>query len=102
MPSKYEPCGLNQMYSLKYGTVPIVRETGGLADTIVGYGGVHAESSAANGFSFLEYSPCAERDPPPRVRSVPITTGRVEEACRDRHDARLVLGPQCAEVCGVV
>ena len=34
MPSLYEPCGLNQMYSLKYGTVPIVRETGGLADSV--------------------------------------------------------------------
>lgn len=46
MPSKYEPCGLNQLYSLKYGTVPIVRNTGGLADTI----------STSVGFLFESYS----------------------------------------------
>jgi starch synthase len=59
MPSRYEPCGLNQMYSLKYGTVPIVRETGGLADTIAGYGTAPAETTQVNGFSFQEYSPLA-------------------------------------------
>jgi starch synthase len=59
MPSRFEPCGLNQLYSLRYGTVPIVRETGGLADTIVGYGTPRAQTAPANGFSFLEYSPLA-------------------------------------------
>ncbi|MCL4498984.1 MAG: glycogen synthase GlgA [Chloroflexi bacterium] len=50
MPSKFEPCGLNQMISLKYGTVPIVRRTGGLADTIMQCSGESVKD--ANGFSF--------------------------------------------------
>jgi starch synthase len=54
MPSRYEPCGLNQLYSLKYGTIPIVRATGGLADTVVDYDGVNIKS--ATGFSFKIYS----------------------------------------------
>ncbi|MFQ5604172.1 MAG: glycogen synthase GlgA [bacterium] len=53
MPSRYEPCGLNQMYSLNYGTVPIVRKTGGLADTVHDY---HEFYEEGNGFSFQEYS----------------------------------------------
>ena len=52
MPSKYEPCGLNQMYSMKYGTVPVVRKTGGLADTVID---VDA-SLDSTGFVFEEYS----------------------------------------------
>jgi starch synthase len=53
MPSRFEPCGLNQIYSLKYGTVPIVRSTGGLDDTILDY----SESSHGNGFKFVGYTP---------------------------------------------
>ena len=53
MPSKFEPCGLNQIYSLKYGTVPIVRATGGLDDTIENY---DPETGKGNGFKFNEYS----------------------------------------------
>jgi starch synthase len=52
MPSKYEPCGLNQIYSLKYGTIPIVRATGGLDDTIVNYDGA---TGKGNGFKFSHY-----------------------------------------------
>ena len=54
MPSEFEPCGLNQMYSLRYGTVPIVRAVGGLHDTIQPY---TARALNANGFKFSEGSP---------------------------------------------
>jgi len=53
MPSRYEPCGLNQIYSLKYGTVPIVRATGGLDDTIEPW---DAKTGKGTGFKFSEYS----------------------------------------------
>jgi len=53
MPSKYEPCGLNQMYSLKYGTIPIVRATGGLDDTVKNF---NPKTLKGNGIKFLEYS----------------------------------------------
>jgi starch synthase len=52
MPSKHEPCGLNQMYSLVYGTIPIVRETGGLADTVARF---NEKDGTGNGFSFKKY-----------------------------------------------
>lgn len=55
MPSRYEPCGLNQLYSLKYGTVPVVHRTGGLADTIAHPTGENLANRTANGFVFDDY-----------------------------------------------
>lgn len=54
MPSRFEPCGLNQMYSLRYGTVPIVRRTGGLADTVQNY---NEADGSGTGFSFEDLTP---------------------------------------------
>ncbi len=56
MPSRFEPCGLNQIYSLRYGTPPIVRAVGGLDDTIVDF---DAHSETGTGFKFSEYTPAA-------------------------------------------
>jgi starch synthase len=53
MPSRYEPCGLNQIYSLKYGTVPVVRATGGLDDTIENW---DPRTGRGTGFKFSEYT----------------------------------------------
>ena len=56
MPSRYEPCGLSQIYSLKYGTVPVVHATGGLDDTIEEW---NAEAQTGTGFKFYPYEPSA-------------------------------------------
>jgi starch synthase len=53
MPSVYEPCGLNQMYSLRYGTIPVVRRTGGLADTVEPW---DPATGRGNGFVFDHYN----------------------------------------------
>lgn len=54
MPSRYEPCGLNQMYAMRYGTIPIVRRTGGLADTVVEW---RSNDGVGTGFSFEGFEP---------------------------------------------
>jgi starch synthase len=59
MPSQYEPCGLNQMYSMRYGTVPIVRATGGLDDTVQNF---DRHTGTGTGFKFYEYKASALLD----------------------------------------
>jgi starch synthase len=59
MPSRYEPCGLNQIYSLKYGTVPIVRHTGGLADTVIDS---DEDPAGGTGFKFTGYNAAELKD----------------------------------------
>jgi starch synthase len=71
MPSRFEPCGLNQMYSLRYGTVPIVHAVGGLDDTIQPY---TARARRANGFKFRPATPAA-------------LVAAVRQAVRVYHDA---------------
>ncbi|MEW6263722.1 MAG: glycogen/starch synthase [Thermodesulfobacteriota bacterium] len=58
MPSRYEPCGLEQLYAMKYGTIPVVRATGGLDDTVID---VTENPESGTGFKFYEYSPEALR-----------------------------------------
>ena len=59
MPSRYEPCGLNQMYSMAYATVPVVRRTGGLADTVINANQDNIENNTATGFSFDDFASSA-------------------------------------------
>lgn len=59
MPSQYEPCGLNQMYSMRYGTVPLVRGTGGLDDTVQNF---EPQTGNGNGFKFYPYEASALLD----------------------------------------
>ncbi len=95
MPSFYEPSGLNQLYSMHYGTPPVVRATGGLADTVVDATPQALAAGTATGFVFvalpgrrLARRRAARRQPLPRA------VRRLARPGAGRHEGRLVVGPQ--------
>ena len=98
MPSRFEPCGLNQIYSLKYGTVPVVRATGGLDDTIQDY----SQSPNGTGFKFdrLFAGGVADRHAK-GVGGLP-NPGSVEGAGQERDEARLFLASIGSTLCGAL
>ena len=94
MPSLYEPCGLNQMYSLRYGTVPIVRRTGGLADSVQHF---DPATGTGTGVVFNDFDAgglrWAHHD---RARVVQLAE-RLAPAGAERHAAGFLLGRQRGE-----
>ena len=84
MPSLYEPCGLNQMYSMRYGTVPIVRATGGLDDTVQHY---NPADGTGTGFKFGPYDAGALLD---KIREALYFYGRPEHWQKIQHNGMLV------------
>ena len=94
MPSRYEPCGLGQLISLRYGAVPLVRRTGGLADTVQ-----DADASLSSGTGFVfEAATADELEPRRSVRSRRSTIRRLARAAAARHAAGLVVGPRRRQV----
>jgi starch synthase len=83
MPSRFEPCGLNQLYSLRYGTVPVVRAVGGLEDTVEDYDGWNR----GTGFKFRDYAPAA----------LLLATRRALDTWRDRRAWRGIVSRGMAQ-----
>lgn len=82
MPSRFEPCGLNQLYSLKYGTLPIVHNVGGLADTVVDANEENLEDETATGFAFHQPTPMALQQTIDRALTLYPQTSRWRKVMR--------------------
>jgi len=94
MPSRFEPCGLNQMYSLRYGTPPVVYKTGGLADTVIDANTATLDDASATGFVFdtPAWPPSWK---PSTARSTSITSHAVAAPAAERHAPVVRLVGQC-------
>ena len=96
MPSRYEPCGLNQMYSLKYGTAPVVRATGGLDDTIEEW---NPMLGTGTGFKFEGLRAEGLLEAIDRALTAFQDQARLEETDAERHGAGLRVGWTGGTVC---
>ncbi|MDA8120945.1 MAG: glycogen synthase GlgA [Deltaproteobacteria bacterium] len=94
MPSRYEPCGLNQIYSLKYGTVPIVRHTGGLADTVID---ADEDPSGGTGFKFRGYNSAELKDAVSRAMAAFADRSRWERIVNRGMEKDFSWGPSARE-----
>ncbi len=97
MPSRFEPCGLSQMYSLKYGTPPVVRITGGLADTIVDTTDETLAAGTANGFTFHEPTPPALSAALKHAVALLERAEAWQRLIASGMTGRLVVDPQCKQ-----
>ena len=100
MPSRYEPCGLNQLYSLKYGTVPVVRATGGLVDTVTDASPDSLAAGTATGFVFEAYNASVlEATLHRAIDTYWQQPAGLATTGGDRHAAGLVVDGECQAVC---
>ncbi len=92
MPSRSEPCGLSQMIAMRYGAVPIVRSTGGLADTVRS---CQVGQEDGTGYLFGDYDAGAMLSVIGQATACTGATGRLRHRSIPGHDRGLQLGPQC-------
>ena len=99
IPSRFEPCGLTQLYGLRYGCVPIVARTGGLADTVIDANEAALAAGVATGFQFDLAQPGSFMHAIAPGRCCLWRSRRLGFAAASRHEVRCFVGPQCPQIC---
>ena len=96
MPSRYEPCGIGQLIAMRYGTIPVARRTGGLADTVLDHQPFEGEGA---GFLFSDYTPDALQGCLKRALCVYVNKAKMEKVNPQRNEDEFFMAGFCKEVC---